>query len=199
MRTYCDSAHTFFAFIDAEIDPDLIKARQNYLWNGHIPSVSKKRILLPWHLGGCGLVQDKVRYAALQARLGERIIFDKDMKIHMMVMNKVGEGFDWGLAVMDSRRIPRTGSTLVDKLLSTWQKHTPNAKTEHTVKEIQQWINHKKKLDLPLWTPRGVPQNPLQRLSRDYRVLKCTFPSPFSSPELISPSSHLPGAHLSAS
>ena len=156
LRTYCDSALTFFAFLMSKISKDLAAARKNFIWGSRVPSVSKKRILLPWHLGGCGLVDDDVRYKALRTKMGERILFDKDMKIHQMLFKSLPEGTIPSSFISNENKFPEMGSILVDNILSEWIKYSPNHCITHSAKQIQKSIIHQSGNDLPLWTPRQL-------------------------------------------
>jgi hypothetical protein len=143
MKSYADSALAFFAFVQGSSAADLIQARKDFLWKGYHGKfktlVSAKRATLPWHKGGMGLTDDQVRVVALQAKLGERIALDPEMKVHQMYSNFFGAQ---DLEQVEATRRPpcKPDSPCAANALTMWAKHSPDVRKPNEVKKYQEHI-----------------------------------------------------------
>jgi hypothetical protein len=163
LKSYILSTLWFKGFLIGKPSAELDRSIKEFLWNTGsktLVRVSAQRALRPRKWGGLGLWEFDIRYTALKAKLALRMIQDDEMKAHQIFKDTLerrkltelldsGEGFD-------------TGSSVADSLLNALQKTLPvegestfeTQSISRSVKELQEILMHKKKLNTLMLTKR---------------------------------------------
>ena len=139
MKSYADSGFTFFSFVQGSCSDDLVQARKDFQWAsyaGRHVMVSEKRAWLQGHKGGLGLIEDKVRISALQARLGERNAHDSDMKVHQIYASSFSIE-NVKLIFAERSCALASESKHISHLVEQWATHSPDHTKNHSVKDFQ--------------------------------------------------------------
>ena len=159
LKCYYLSKLWFQGFINGRSSEELEEACQNFLWTttkGHkITKVSKKRAEQPMFKGGLGMWNLGERFTALKANLMDRIIHQKEMKLHHLVKPYCNNSNIEEMMMNNSSTIEL--SPLVDDLFQAWKKCAPGDPAfcyqYHTVKELQELLAEKRN-HAPIYTKK---------------------------------------------
>ena len=162
LKTYILSPLWFKGFLMGREDKALNLDIRRFLWgslSGAHTKVSSKRAIRPKKIGGLGLWDFDVRFTALMASLALRIIDDEGMKANQIFRDLFDES---SLVNFDKLKPPYSDSPIMNSLLKAVKTLLPVEKetarttllTLRPVKEIQQIIAHKRRLDTRMLTPR---------------------------------------------
>ena len=166
LKTYILSPLWFKGFLIGKPDQELSRAIRMFLWGslmGAHTKVSSQRAIRPKKFGGLGLWDFDVRYTALKASLALRILHDEEMKTRQIFRNLLDkDGLVELLRKKRKKNSPFSDSPVMDALISALHAFLPIEgeslaeflSSTHSVKEIQEIIAHKRKLDTRILTPR---------------------------------------------